>query len=142
MTSNCLLIHHEDAKQLGVTVQGIKAVFPSIAHQVQVDNQQWLDDDEDQSQEEQWDDESVKLFIQSIDDALKENQRLQENSHCVLPGSEFKISLKENTSKFVPQYPIPEKLKGKVMEQVNEWVKKGFVKKRDKDEKNLWNSPL
>ena len=35
-TGNCLLIHHEDAKQLGVTVQGIKAVFPSIAHQVQV----------------------------------------------------------------------------------------------------------
>ena len=129
LTGNHLLIHHEDAKQLGVTVQGIKAVFPSIARQVQVDDQQWLDDDEDQSQEEQWDDESVKLFIQSIDDALKENQRLQENSHCVLPGSEFKISLKEDTPKFVPQYSIPEKLKGKVMEQVNEWVKKGFVKK-------------
>ena len=101
-----------------------------------------MDDDEDQSQEEQWDDESVKLFIQSIDDPLKENQRLQENSHCVLPGSEFKISLKEDTPKFVPQYPIPEKLKGKVMEQVNKWVKKGFVKKWNKDEKNLWNSPL
>ena len=116
MTGNHLLIHHEDAKWLGVTVQGIEVVFPSIACQVQVDDQQWLDDDEDQSQEEQWDDESVKLFIQSIDDALKENQRLQENSHCVLPGSEFKISLKENTLKFVLQYPIPEKLKGKVME--------------------------
>ena len=25
---------------------------------------------------------------------------------------------------------------------MNEWVKKGFVKKWDKDEKNLWNSPL
>ena len=115
LTGNHLLIHHEDAKQLGVTVQGIEAVFPSIAHQVQVDDQQWLDDDEDQSQEEQWDDESVKLFIQSIDDALKENQRLQENSHCVLPGSEFKISLKEDTPKFVPQYLILEKLKGKVI---------------------------
>ena len=116
LTGNRLLIHHEDAKRLGVTVQGIEVVFPSIAHQVQVDDQQWLDDDEDQSQEEQWDDESVKLFIQSIDDALKENQRLQENSHCVLPDSEFKISLKEDTPKFVPQYLIPEKLKGKVME--------------------------
>ena len=142
LTGNHLLIHHEDAKRLGVTVQGIEAVFPSIARQVQVDDRQWLDDDKDQSQEEQWDDESVKLFIQSIDDALKENQRLQENSHCVLPGFEFKISLKEDTPKFVPQYLIPEKLKGKVMERVNEWVKKGFVKKWDKDEKNLWNSPL
>ena len=142
LTGNCLLIHHEDAKQLEVTVQGIEVIFPSIAHQVQVNDQQWLDDDEDQSQEEQWDDESVKLFIQSIDDALKENQKLQENSHCVLPGSEFKISLKENTPKFVPQYPIPEKLKEKVMKQVNKWVKKGFVKKWDKDKKNLWNSPL
>ena len=55
----------------------------------------------------------------------------------MLPGSEFKISLKEDTPKFVPQYPIPEKLKGKVMERVNEWVKKGFVKKWNKDEKNL-----
>ena len=116
LTNNCLLIHYEDAKWLEVTVQGIKVVFLSIAHQVQVDDQQWLDDNEDQSQEEQWDDESVKLFIQSIDDALKENQRLQENSHCVLSGSEFKISLKENTPKFVLQYSIPEKLKGKVME--------------------------
>ena len=142
MTDNHLLIHHEDAKQLGVTVQRIEAVFPSIACQVQVNDQQWLNDDEDQSQEEQWNDESVKLFIQSIDDALKENQRLQKNSHCVLPGSEFKISLKENTPKFVLQYLIPEKLKGKVMERVNEWVKKGFVKKWDKDKKNLWNSPL
>ena len=25
---------------------------------------------------------------------------------------------------------------------MNEWVKKGFVKKWDKDKKNLWNSPL
>ena len=82
------------------------------------------------------------MFIQSIDDTLKENQRLQKNSHCVLSGFEFKISLKKDTLKFVPQYLIPEKLKGKVMEQVNEWVKKGFVKKWDKDEKNLWNSPL
>ena len=82
------------------------------------------------------------MFIQNIDDALKENQRLQENSYCVLSGSEFKISLKENTLKFVPQYLIPEKLKRKVMEWVNKWVKKGFVKKWDKDEKNLWNSPL
>ena len=38
LTGNCLLIHHEDAKQLGVTVQGIEAVFPSIACQVQVDD--------------------------------------------------------------------------------------------------------
>ena len=60
----------------------------------------------------------------------------------MLPGSEFKISLKKDTLKFVSQYPIPEKLKGKVMKQVNKWVKKGFVKKWDKDKKNLWNSPL
>ena len=53
LTSNHLLIHHQDAKQLGVTVQGIEAVFPSIAHQVQVNDRQWLDDNEDQSQEEQ-----------------------------------------------------------------------------------------
>ena len=38
LTGNCLLIHHEDAKWLGVTVQGIEAVFPSIAHQVQVND--------------------------------------------------------------------------------------------------------
>ena len=49
LTGNHLLIHHEDAKQLGVTVQGIKAIFPSITCQVQVDDQQWLDDNEDQS---------------------------------------------------------------------------------------------
>ena len=102
LTGNCLLIHHEDAKQLGVTVQRIEAVFSSLVHQVQVNDQQWLDNDKNQSQKKQWNDESVKLFIQSIDDALKENQRLQENSHCVLPGSEFKISLKENTPKFMP----------------------------------------
>ena len=53
ISSNHLLIYHEDAKWLGVTVQGIEVVFPSIACQVQVDDQQWLDDDEDQSQEEQ-----------------------------------------------------------------------------------------
>ena len=40
LTGNCLLIHHEDAKWLGVTVQGIEAIFPSIAHQVQVNDQQ------------------------------------------------------------------------------------------------------
>ena len=34
LTGNHLLIHHKDAKQLGVTVQGIKVVFPSIACQV------------------------------------------------------------------------------------------------------------
>ena len=53
LTGNRLLIHHKDAKQLGVTVQGIEVVFSSIAHQVQVNNQQWLDDNEDQSQEKQ-----------------------------------------------------------------------------------------
>ena len=142
MTSNCLLIHHEDAKQLEVTVQGIEVIFLSIACQVQVDDQQWLNDNRDQSQEEQWDDKLVKLFIQSIDDTLKKNQRLQENSYYVFPGSEFKISLKENTSKFVLQYSILEKLKEKVIERVNKWVKKGFIKKWNKDEKNLWNFPL
>ena len=49
LTDNCLLIHHEDAKWLEVIVQGIKAVFPSIACQVQVNDQQWLNDNEDQS---------------------------------------------------------------------------------------------
>ena len=53
LTGNHLLIHHEDAKWLRVTIQRIEAVFPSIAHQVQVNDQQWLDDDEDQSQEKQ-----------------------------------------------------------------------------------------
>ena len=28
LTGNCLLIHHEDAKRLGVTVQGIEAGLP------------------------------------------------------------------------------------------------------------------
>ena len=34
LTGNHLLIHHEDAKWLGVTIQGIEVVFSSIACQI------------------------------------------------------------------------------------------------------------
>lgn len=66
---------------------------------------------------------------------------MPEDSACNFPGSEFVVHLVDSSPSYTRQYPIPEALKQKVRERIDEWKKRKWVREL-KGERNPWNTLL
>jgi hypothetical protein len=69
--------------------------------------------------------EGVKEIEEGIREAIAENQMLPRNTKCNLGNSKFRIELTNELSVFTRQYPILEKMSGKVAERVKKWISNG-----------------
>ena len=121
-----ILLNAEDGRKLGVEITGIPATFWSQTEaKAAWNNEEWLDGTASNQKEEKWPIGDIQMIEKGIANSMQVNQQLPDNTTCVLPGAEFVVQLNDTVPTYTRQYPIPESLKGKVEERINEWKKKG-----------------
>lgn len=100
-------------------------------------------------------DERNELRLQLTDDAItpeerakvmgewqrliEQNQRIPENAYCTHPRAVLRVETGQANPVFVQQYPIPKALHSSVTQRVEEWVKKGWVRRCQNSD---WSFPL
>ena len=70
------------------------------------------------------------------------NAKLPTSSFCNLINSEFQVVLRDSNPVYTRQYLIPQDIQPAVHQRIKKWVDNGWVKKWDKNSKNVWNSLL
>ena len=139
---NQIVLNQNNAKELGISVEGVHSVFPSRKISSSRDNHVWCEEEEVSIDETQWEKEKVNILLQSVESALDMNAKLPTSSFCNLINSEFQVVLRDSNPVYTQQYPIPQDIQPAVCQRIKEWVDNGWVKKWDKNSKNVWNSPL
>ena len=139
-----VLLSAADGAKLGVEIEGIPPVFPErkkLFHETNLaDKEGWSGP----SEETRLPEKEVEKIMGGIKEVLEENQRLPDGTCCNIRNSHFPISLLNPKPVFTRQYPIPERLSGKVQQRVTEWLEKGWIVPLEdvSSVRNLWNTPL
>ena len=84
---NQIVLNRDDAKELGVSVEGVHSVFPSRKISSSRDDHVWCEEEEVSVDETQWEKEKVDILLQSVESALDVNAKLPTSSFCNLINS-------------------------------------------------------
>lgn len=86
--------------------------------------------------------EERKKLLAEVTPLLEANKRIDPKSHCTLPGSTLRLHILEDKKHkmYRAQWPLEEKVKPVVKEQIAKWLENGVIERAPPG--NPYNSPL
>ena len=118
---NQIVLNWDDAKELGVSVEGVYSVFFSRKISFSRDDHVWCEEEEVSINETQWEKENFNILFQSVENTLDSNTKLPTSSFYNLINSEFQIVFRDSNSVYTQQYPIPWNIQLAVCQRIKKW---------------------
>ena len=134
-----VLVGMLDCQDMGMTVTGIPHRFPTD-EEVKSDHE-WLAEDMTKNCDMPLPDEMLKVVTDGVEEALRKNQELPDDTHCKRKDSYFHITMKKGGKPwFQRNYPVRTNWEAMVDDRVQQWMERRRIEPLDNSQP--FSSPL
>ena len=148
LNDSSLLIGLDHWSLFGFRIEGIPCRFPEDGIPDQKPSVGDLEEgtDPDSFVQSQWHDsdrlppDDVKIVMDGIATALKENGQLTGHQRCTHPAAVIPLDTGDHAPVYRSQYNVPQALEHVVTDKVNDWFQRGIIARAPHS--SSWNSPL